>query len=936
MSETDVVPSTTTSAAAEDALHAAAAVDGQEATPSVAPTTAHQEQQQTPHSGGTLKHQIAEPPRWRFVDSAKKSLGYSSTAAGTTVQGLSAEELGAKYQAPVVEEVAPRQEKDGDVEIGKVAVPSFLEDGTPAEVQEVMAPRMRLSQQQPADTQASAVGNDRRKSTSDAHIDGQEEIQQQQHFAQLQELQTQTDKMQQEHTRLRVDILEAERKKETLERETQVVRDEKERIVQEKDEENGAVTAVAPLPVIASTGPIAAAGDDEDANNDETSDKRRRYKSWGMCALIAILLCAVAALLGVMLSGTSINGNTNNGDDPSNFRGVNDTVTGETTKPTLAPTTSKSRLPTITLPPTALSTEVPLLLISTEPFELLICPNNSKKFDLTIQLGQNPSETTWIILDKCTFETFYRCVRCYVESPPNYPVAYAGCLPSYNNETGEGREYVLQMVNIEDGPSSGYVLRYDDEIIVEVEKGEVTNLQMNHFGEGGGCSEAPSEVLLPTKSPTKLPTISTPYPTIELGIDDKPGCTPFLDDTMGTCGREPDVEFKLLMLSGMGALNNRLFGSSVTFVGDTGQIVAVGSGVGNSAVHIYSKPADPHLSDWKYLTAISLPSQETASVLFGASLDSNDEGYIVVGAPSLGGDDQSGMAFVYRPNSDLTDWALVAKLTPSGDGTLAPSFGISVSFDGNLIAVGSPDENGKGSVYVFEKTGNSWSESVKLSPDAVADGAFFGSSVSLYGDTPATLAVGAPRDTGGGSAFVYKRSDFDWLPQKLTPRDVEEGDDFGSSVVISGCSIAVSSPNDVTKSTTGTGTVRIFNWDADGDYWALAQIVEPNDELSGEIFGQCIAMEGNTLLVGSPSGGEGGEQSGVIYHFERIGGLWTKISVIPNKDYVSGDEESFGCPLDLSGDLFVSGSRGDSTLGPFSGSAYIFDLCPDVLQMNPS
>mmetsp|Transcript_14811 Transcript_14811/g.26901 ORF Transcript_14811/g.26901 Transcript_14811/m.26901 type:complete len:929 (+) Transcript_14811:53-2839(+) len=928
MSETDVVPSTTTSAAAEDALHAAAAVDGQEATPSVAPTTAHQEQQQTPHSGGTLKHQIAEPPRWRFVDSAKKSLGYSSTAAGTTVQGLSAEELGAKYQAPVVEEVAPRQEKDGDVEIGKVAVPSFLEDGTPAEVQEVMAPRMRLSQQQPADTQASAVGNDRRKSTSDAHIDGQEEIQQQQHFAQLQELQTQTDKMQQEHTRLRVDILEAERKKETLERETQVVRDEKERIVQEKDEENGAVTAVAPLPVIASTGPIAAAGDDEDANNDETSDKRRRYKSWGMCALIAILLCAVAALLGVMLSGTSINGNTNNGDDPSNFRGVNDTVTGETTKPTLAPTTSKSRLPTITLPPTALSTEVPLLLISTEPFELLICPNNSKKFDLTIQLGQNPSETTWIILDKCTFETFYRCVRCYVESPPNYPVAYAGCLPSYNNETGEGREYVLQMVNIEDGPSSGYVLRYDDEIIVEVEKGEVTNLQMNHFGEGGGCSEAPSEVLLPTKSPTKLPTISTPYPT--------QSCTPFLDDTMGTCGREPDVEFKLLMLSGMGALNNRLFGSSVTFVGDTGQIVAVGSGVGNSAVHIYSKPADPHLSDWKYLTAISLPSQETASVLFGASLDSNDEGYIVVGAPSLGGDDQSGMAFVYRPNSDLTDWALVAKLTPSGDGTLAPSFGISVSFDGNLIAVGSPDENGKGSVYVFEKTGNSWSESVKLSPDAVADGAFFGSSVSLYGDTPATLAVGAPRDTGGGSAFVYKRSDFDWLPQKLTPRDVEEGDDFGSSVVISGCSIAVSSPNDVTKSTTGTGTVRIFNWDADGDYWALAQIVEPNDELSGEIFGQCIAMEGNTLLVGSPSGGEGGEQSGVIYHFERIGGLWTKISVIPNKDYVSGDEESFGCPLDLSGDLFVSGSRGDSTLGPFSGSAYIFDLCPDVLQMNPS
>ena len=171
-------------------------------------------------------------------------------------------------------------------------------------------------------------------------------------------------------------------------------------------------------------------------------------------------------------------------------------------------------------------------------------------------------------------------------------------------------------------------------------------------------------------------------------------------------------------------------------------------------------------------------------------MDSNDEGYIAVGAPSLAGDDQSGMAFVFRPNSDLTDWELLAKLTPSDDGRWAPSFGSSVVFDGTLIAVGLPDKNGKGSVYVFEKTGNAWSKSVKLSPeDALADRAFFGSTVSLYGDTPAKLAMGAPRDTGGGSAFVYKRFDSDWVPQKLTPRNVEEGDEFGSSVVISGCSI---------------------------------------------------------------------------------------------------------------------------------------------------
>ena len=82
---------------------------------------------------------------------------------------------------------------------------------------------------------------------------------------------------------MRVDILEAAREKETLIRETQVVREEKERFVQEKDEENGAVVAVAPVPVVASVGRNAGGGVDEDANNDETSDnKQRKYNSWGL------------------------------------------------------------------------------------------------------------------------------------------------------------------------------------------------------------------------------------------------------------------------------------------------------------------------------------------------------------------------------------------------------------------------------------------------------------------------------------------------------------------------------------------------------------------------------------------------------------------------------------------------------------------------------
>jgi len=53
-----------------------------------------------PPSPGKKRVFIAEPPRWRFVNSAKKSMGYSSFSAGTYVQGKSAKELVAKYRPP--------------------------------------------------------------------------------------------------------------------------------------------------------------------------------------------------------------------------------------------------------------------------------------------------------------------------------------------------------------------------------------------------------------------------------------------------------------------------------------------------------------------------------------------------------------------------------------------------------------------------------------------------------------------------------------------------------------------------------------------------------------------------------------------------------------------------------------------------------------------
>mmetsp|Transcript_15633 Transcript_15633/g.33294 ORF Transcript_15633/g.33294 Transcript_15633/m.33294 type:complete len:728 (+) Transcript_15633:224-2407(+) len=60
------------------------------------------------------------PPRWRFVNEAKKSLGYSSLAAGQVIVGKSAQELGAEYTPPTI--VAESENNEEKRAIGKLKI----------------------------------------------------------------------------------------------------------------------------------------------------------------------------------------------------------------------------------------------------------------------------------------------------------------------------------------------------------------------------------------------------------------------------------------------------------------------------------------------------------------------------------------------------------------------------------------------------------------------------------------------------------------------------------------------------------------------------------------------------------------------------------------------------------------------------------------------
>jgi len=117
-------------------------------------------------------------------------------------------------------------------------------------------------------------------------------------------------------------------------------------------------------------------------------------------------------------------------------------------------------------------------------------------------------------------------------------------------------------------------------------------------------------------------------------------------------------------------------------------------------------------------------------------------------------------------------WAQPTKLTVEADNA-AEYFGSEVSVSGNTALIAAPrnDEidDDAGAAFVFVNTGGTWVLQQKLLAPDGAERDFFGTSVSLSDDT---AVVGARGDDDAGSssgaAYVFVRSGSTWtLEQKL-------------------------------------------------------------------------------------------------------------------------------------------------------------------------
>jgi hypothetical protein len=223
---------------------------------------------------------------------------------------------------------------------------------------------------------------------------------------------------------------------------------------------------------------------------------------------------------------------------------------------------------------------------------------------------------------------------------------------------------------------------------------------------------------------------------------------------------------------------------------------------------------------------------------------------------------------------------------------------------------------------------------IKAGTVDVEDG--FGSDVAIAGDT---LVVGAlnedsrggdPSDDSAadsGAAYVYVRKGDAWTQQAfLKPDASAAGDLFGSSVAISGDTIAVGAPRSRaygSMSGNPPGVVYLFVRDAMGAWTQQARVT--SSTTAPDLFGFSVALRGDRLVVGAPYDGEGAQLSGALYVFERAGGTWSASTKL--KAQAPATEGILGWSVAFDGDTIVGGAPGDSQIMPGEGgegSAYVY------------
>lgn len=367
---------------------------------------------------------------------------------------------------------------------------------------------------------------------------------------------------------------------------------------------------------------------------------------------------------------------------------------------------------------------------------------------------------------------------------------------------------------------------------------------------------------------------------------------------------------------------------------ETGSAAIGTPGTGPGSAFIYkTDPNGNWIPDQKVVA-----SDRALGSMFGISAGvSPVTDVVIVGdhRKDVGGNADAGGTYIYELLG--ATWVEVSILNATGaDLQTNALFGHSVSVYDNIAVVGAPGENGQeGAVYVFNKTGGSWSPIyTRIAPPLPNGGDEFGFSVDVYRNY---LIIGAPgvdanTVSNSGEAYIYENVSGTWtLRNTINDNGGQVDEHLGNSVSIGNRTAAIGSSKEDAGSTTDAGSVDIYNFT--GTSWASATNLTPALRETNARFGQSVSVSDQYIAVGAYTSLDENNANSLYlagggYVFTNDGN-YTELQklVAPDRAFADGMGRSIATNGDF---VMVGAAEDDHSSFSNAGSVHFFQACASI------
>ncbi len=292
------------------------------------------------------------------------------------------------------------------------------------------------------------------------------------------------------------------------------------------------------------------------------------------------------------------------------------------------------------------------------------------------------------------------------------------------------------------------------------------------------------------------------------------------------------------------------------------------------------------------------------------SLNANGDVVAIGGRYNDAGGSASGHARVYEMQSD--SWVQIGQDIDGIETSDRFGFSISVSADGDVVAIGAPDNNSNGfeagHVRVFQLELNNW---VQIGNETIgtAWGDHAGHAVSLS-DDGMRLAIGAPdaivvENVGSnyGQVRVYENQNDTWVQigGEMIGENPEDNSGFSVSLNEDGSIVAIGAP---VNGGTGisAGHVRVYK-EMSGVWEQIGEDIDGGQEYYKSGSSIALNNEGNILAIGAIDS----NNSGSARVYENQNDTWVQIGDdIVGED--TNDDFGFSISINASGDIIAVGA----------------------------